>query len=318
VKPPTCEASGFSNVFKQKVSLAFTKPTEQLATGWKFNSGGAGQAAQSTVKTSTSAAQSSYTTRFDPSVGAFVPGVSEYCCKPGNSTSSTQTRSYGDLPPGGGTSARAGWGTTQMSSPTFVSSGSTFVLKNSGHTTVPPSARGSTFALSSSQASRSSIPHTSHLDTPVQPTTRVAGWSGMEPPSSFTAAFSAQPQEEVSSPDGWIHNIERHRSTAAPGFRSFFRLPKIELPKFSGDPMKWPMLIQTFGAQVDRCCQDDSERQSFLRSCLSTEIQMQLGECLLHPGLYERCLQEVHRKFGNPSSHRNGLLESATGVGAFS
>ncbi len=261
------------------MSLALTKPTEQLTTGWKFNSGGVGQAAQYTVKTSTPAAQSSFTTRLDPSI------ASEYCWKPGNSTSSTQTRSYGDQPPGGGTSARAGWGTTQTSSSTFVSSGNTFVPKASGPTTVPPAACGSTFGLSSSQASRSSITQTSHLDTPVQPTTRVAGRSGMEPPSSFTAAFSAQPQEEVSSPDGLIYNIERHRSTAAPGFRSFSRLPKIELPKFSGGPMKWPMFIQTFGAQVDRCCQDDSERQSFLRSCISTEIQMQLGECLLHPGL---------------------------------
>jgi hypothetical protein len=60
------------------------------------------------------------------------------------------------------------------------------------------------------------------------------------------------------------------------------------------------MFIQTFGAQVDRCCQDDSERQSFLRTCLSTDIQMQLGECLLHPRSYERCLQELHQKFGNP------------------
>ena len=40
-----------------------------------------------------------------------------------------------------------------------------------------------------------------------------------------------------------------------------------------------------------------SQELSFI---LSTEIQMQLGECLLHPGLYERCLQELHRKFGNP------------------
>jgi hypothetical protein len=127
LQPPTCEASGFSSVFKQKVSLAFTKPTEQLTTGWKFNPGGTGQAAQSTVKTSTQAAKSSFTTRLDPSVGAFVPGASDYFWKPGNSTSSTQTRSYGDLPPGGGVSARAGWGTTQTSSSTFVSSGNSFV-----------------------------------------------------------------------------------------------------------------------------------------------------------------------------------------------
>jgi hypothetical protein len=60
------------------------------------------------------------------------------------------------------------------------------------------------------------------------------------------------------------------------------------------------MFIQTFGAQVDWFWQNDSERQAFLWNCSSTEIQMQLGECLLHPGLYDRCLQELHRKSGNP------------------
>ena len=247
--------------------MAFAKSTEQLTTGWKFNSGGVGQAAQSTVKTSTPAAQSSVTTRLDPSVGAFVPGASGYFWKPGNSTSSTQTRSYGDLPSGRGTTARAGWGTTQTSSSAFVSSGSTFVPKASGPTTVPPAACCATVGVSSSQASRSSIPRTSHLDTPAQQTTRVAGRSRMAPPSLFTAAFSAQPQEEVSNPDGWIYNIERHGNTAASGFWSFSRLPKIELPKFSGDPMKWPMFIQTFRAQVDGCCQDDSERQFWRLWC---------------------------------------------------
>jgi hypothetical protein len=51
---------------------------------------------------------------------------------------------------------------------------------------------------------------------------------------------------------------------------------------------------------VDRCCRDDAERKSFLRSCLSSEMQMQLGKRLLHPGLYEQCLQELHQKFENP------------------
>lgn len=95
-------------------------------------------------------------------------------------------------------------------------------------------------------------------------------------------------------------NSERHGNTAIPSFSSKSRLLKIELPKFNKILLKWPIFIQTFGAQVDGCYQDDWKRQAFLHRCLSTDFKMQLGECLLHPGLYERCLKDIQRKFGKP------------------
>ena len=73
LEPPTCETSGFLKVFKQEVSSAFTKPTEHLMTGWRFNPVGAGQATHSKVKTSVAATRCFITSRLDPAFGALEP-----------------------------------------------------------------------------------------------------------------------------------------------------------------------------------------------------------------------------------------------------
>ncbi|EFX63047.1 hypothetical protein DAPPUDRAFT_269172, partial [Daphnia pulex] len=268
--------------------------------------------------------QSVSATFLNPLAGAFEPRAGFFSL-PGSSMSVVQPRSFGDCPPGGGfaptqtSSTSAGPPTTCVAAVSFPAS------QPSRSTALPPSSYFYSLNLPLSRDSSrfSAAPITtyttpfgrttmaqsgnplitrqpSHLDLLVPPTSLVARHEPTEPPTSVAGGFSEGLREEVSSPDGWIYDIERHRRTAMPGFRSLSRLPKIELPKFAGDPLKWPMFIQTFGAQVDRCCCDDSERQAFLRNCLSTDIQMQLGECLLHPGLYQRCLQELHRKFGNP------------------
>jgi len=90
--------------------------------------------------------------------------------------------------------------------------------------------------------------------------------------------------------DGWIDDLEGHRGEHL-GYRPYHALPTPKLPFFDGDPIAWPMFIQTFGAQVDRICKDDSERLAILRSCLSVEIQQELGALLHHTGLYPQCHQ---------------------------
>ncbi|EFX63033.1 hypothetical protein DAPPUDRAFT_119595 [Daphnia pulex] len=57
----------------------------------------------------------------------------------------------------------------------------------------------------------------SHLDPSVPPTSLVARHEPTEPPTSVAGGFSEGLREEVSSPDGWIYEIERHRRTAMPG-----------------------------------------------------------------------------------------------------
>ncbi|KAI9558372.1 hypothetical protein GHT06_015141 [Daphnia sinensis] len=106
------------------------------------------------------------------------------------------------------------------------------------------------------------------------------------------------PQPTVYSPDAWIFAVNRH--DAPPTFRSSSRPPKAEPPKFDGNPINWPMFIQSFKVQIHDTCFSDAERQHHLRASLTTEIQKNLGEVLLNPGLYSFALKELHRKFGNP------------------
>ncbi|KAI9553767.1 hypothetical protein GHT06_019030 [Daphnia sinensis] len=105
-------------------------------------------------------------------------------------------------------------------------------------------------------------------------------------------------QPTVYSPDTWIFAVNRH--DAPPTFRSSSRPPKAEPLKFDGNPINWPMFIQSFKVQIHDTCFSDAERQHHLRARLTTEIQKNLGEVLLNPGSYSFALKEMHRKFGNP------------------
>ncbi|KAI9560551.1 hypothetical protein GHT06_011493 [Daphnia sinensis] len=105
-------------------------------------------------------------------------------------------------------------------------------------------------------------------------------------------------QPTVYSPYAWIFAVNRH--DAPPTFRSSSRPPKAEPPKFDGNPINWPMFIQSFKVQIHDTCFSDAEHQHHLRASLTTEIQKNLGEVLLKPGLYSFALKELHRKFGNP------------------
>ena len=105
---------------------------------------------------------------------------------------------------------------------------------------------------------------------------------------------------ELGSPDGWIDDVDRHRYGPIPNTRFLACLPKMELSRYDGDPMKWLMFVRSFFVQVDRVCVDDSERQEFLRSCLSEELQ-RLVYLLMHPDGYQQCLRELRDRYGNPS-----------------
>ncbi|KAI9555907.1 hypothetical protein GHT06_018432 [Daphnia sinensis] len=66
------------------------------------------------------------------------------------------------------------------------------------------------------------------------------------------------PQPTVYSPDAWIFAVNRH--DAPPTFRSSSRPPKAEPPKFDGNPINWPMFIQSFKVQIHDTCFNDAER----------------------------------------------------------
>ena len=101
----------------------------------------------------------------------------------------------------------------------------------------------------------------------------------------------------VYTPDSWIYQLGTPLYVPT---QSFTRPPRVEVKHFNGDPRNWPMFIQSFKSQVHDACHSDSERLSLLRNCLTTDVQKQIGEAMLNPGLYHFALKELHRKFGNP------------------
>ncbi len=129
--------------------------------------------------------------------------------------------------------------------------------------------------------------------TPQVPT----GGNPIQQPFSFQQNVTSQ-QPAVYVPDAWIFTVDRHH--LPPTSRPSSRPPKAEPPKFDGNPRNWPMFIQSFKVQIHDTCFSDVERQHHLFTSLTSEIQNNLGEALLNPGLYPFAPTELHRKFGNP------------------
>ena len=149
-----------------------------------------------------------------------------------------------------------------------------------------------TITTSATRSSGTIPPSPLFQPTPVPMHMAVDNSSSMDHQGSGVAG------DDFYSAEGWILNLDQRRGSTHHQLAS--RIPKRELPKFDGDPLNWPMFIQSFGEHVDRKCADDSDRQDILKSCLPVSIQKELGKSLQHPGLYQQALQELYEKFGNP------------------
>jgi len=121
-------------------------------------------------------------------------------------------------------------------------------------------------------------------------------WSATPSPTNPFIGGTTAPEVDPFIPDEWINNITAN----APAIRNGIRPPKLDLPYFDGNPMDYPMFIQSFKVQIHDTCTSDAERQRHLKNCLSKEIQQRLGQALLNPGLYHYALTELHRKYGHP------------------
>ena len=89
------------------------------------------------------------------------------------------------------------------------------------------------------------------------------------------------------------------------------------MQKYDGNPLNWPMFIQSFKVQIHDTCKNDAERLHHLRNHLTTEIQQHLGQALLNPGLYQHSLMEFQRKFGNPRRVSTACSSSLLKLQAF-
>ena len=83
---------------------------------------------------------------------------------------------------------------------------------------------------------------------------------------------------------------------------SVFRLPKMDLKQFDGDPKNWQDFIAIFRDLVhDNNSLTTTQKMAILKRLLTLEIQNGLGDSLSSPALYSQALKELESTYGHPS-----------------
>uniref|UniRef100_A0A5S6R5R3 CCHC-type domain-containing protein n=1 Tax=Trichuris muris TaxID=70415 RepID=A0A5S6R5R3_TRIMR len=88
------------------------------------------------------------------------------------------------------------------------------------------------------------------------------------------------------------------------------RLPKMEIPKFSGRARDWPMFITSFRQSVHDVLDSDADRLNILRELLSDGVKGSVSKYLYHPKCYQELLCVLERRYGNPQKIVHACLKS--------
>ncbi|XP_045029733.1 uncharacterized protein LOC123472386 [Daphnia magna] len=127
------------------------------------------------------------------------------------------------------------------------------------------------------------------------------------PPSDGANQRSSEKNENRKSPtvdsSKWSFNQTKYgpANSNTPNRKSVFRMPRLDLDPFDGDPRKWPTFIANFKDLVnDDQAISSTQKMALLRSCLKPNIQQSLGDCLNDPALYEAALEELECTYGHP------------------
>ena len=108
------------------------------------------------------------------------------------------------------------------------------------------------------------------------------------------------------------HSTRQH--AAAPS-RSVFRVPKIDLKPFDGDPKKWQDFIAIFKDLVHSDPNlTTTQKMAVLKQCLSDDIKDGLGDSLSSPALYSQALQELEETYGHPKIVSRSYIQSLLNV----
>ena len=76
-------------------------------------------------------------------------------------------------------------------------------------------------------------------------------------------------------------------------------LPKLELPRFYGNPLEWPTFISLFKCLVHDQPLRDTQRMMHLQRALGGNAKRAVSGMLTHGHLYKEALKELEEPFGN-------------------
>ena len=76
--------------------------------------------------------------------------------------------------------------------------------------------------------------------------------------------------------------------------------PRSQVPRFDGNPRKWPGFIDAFRVLIHNTRGNDMERLSHLQNFPVPEFRNVIGDSLGNPGLYQKTLCHLQETYGNP------------------
>ena len=87
-------------------------------------------------------------------------------------------------------------------------------------------------------------------------------------------------------------------------------LPRLELPRFSGNPLEWPHFISMFKCLVHDMPLTDTQRMTYLQRALIGDAKRAIGGMLNHGNLYRNALLELEEQFGNEEAVAEAYLQT--------
>ena len=135
--------------------------------------------------------------------------------------------------------------------------------------------------------------------------------------STQTPRHSVSEQEERLNVS-WVQKLCGGESNLSPSPlnsgepKSIFprSLPKLDLPRFDGNPLEWPTFISLFKCLVHDQPLTDTQRMTHLQRALVGNAKRAVEGMLTHGHLYREALKELEEQFGNEESVAGAYLKT--------
>lgn len=119
--------------------------------------------------------------------------------------------------------------------------------------------------------------------------------------------------------ESWIRNlsisperkVQEQLKSEKEGSSAFMKsLPRLELPRFSGNPLEWPHFMSMFKCLVHDMPLTDTQRMTYLQRALIGDAKRAIGGMLNHGNLYRNALLELEEQFGNEETIAEAYLQT--------
>ncbi|EFX61622.1 hypothetical protein DAPPUDRAFT_272423 [Daphnia pulex] len=177
-------------------------------------------------------------------------------------------------------------------------------------------------ATSTNKAAHNTESHGQHQGARPKKPPASAGNRGSGPPpyteddvSIGAESVQSSHQDKHSDANNWSFNLNGKEDRQPTGIHgsahSVFRLPKMDLKPFDGDPKNWQDFIAIFRDLVhNNSSLTTTQKMAILKRCLTSEIRDGLGDSLSSPALYQEALQELESTYGHPQIVSRTYIQS--------